>query len=722
MKLSRSLIIGLLIVVLVAIVAVIGRTWHGSSDAGQPASTELSADANYQQGIRYLSGDDGTRNVVLAQHFLTQAAEGGFEPAQYTLAKLYWLGDEGLPPDRVQSERLRDELLKKGSTLGAKIAFLQYDVPADYAMDTQKVMMLAVEAASKGQGDAASLILSRKFLGRSLYLSDEDELFWIKKAIPLEDDSETQNDFQEMAAKLTSRLSDESLSRVNAMDDQVEAQHTFDLLKKYADAIGPLEPSDLLNEGWGQFTGERGIVNEPLAQYLMEEALRVAIISKNQYVEDLARNNLGVIFDNSVNPTVRNHRLAQVHLLDAYDSEYGPDNLLIDVYLGQVSLSPTQIKDLRKRYLDDMGIVHITERLPPLSKAIKKDPKKVLALLAAYAKKTKDAQAVDTVLTYIEDNPESFPLSDTVEWYRLYSELSSIPLNQLERYRRVETILAGHYVKDYPKLNEVIPTLFHLGGSGTQLVIQEEQRGQGLPSSASTAGPQEKRALYALVIGNSHYVGSELKNSLNDAVAVSDRLKSLGFDVTLVKDGSRGALVESLMDFSRKAQNADVTVLYYSGHGSQIGGVNYLLPVDIDLRGVSDVAALSGISLNDILIRNIPGNTRLVFLDACRTSPFKQALVRGPSDGLAPVNVPKGTLISFATRDGGVTLDGGSDDHSPYTRALLRHFGDDQDIALVLREVRDEVFNASKGQQEPWEYGALSGGQVILSKLSTIHH
>ena len=417
MKLSRSLIIGLLIVVLVAIVAVIGRTWHGSSDAGQPASTELSADANYQQGIRHLSGDDGTRNVVLARHFLNQAAEGGFEPAQYELAKLYWLGDEGVPPGRVQSERLRDELLKKGNTLGAKIAFLQYDVPADYAMDTQKVMLVAVEAASKGQRDAASLILSRKFLGRSLYLSDEDELFWIKKAIPLEDDAETQNDFQEMAATLTARLSDEALNRVSAMDDQVESKHTFDILKKYSDAIGPLEPSDLLNEGWGQFTGERGTVNEPLAQYLMEEALRVAIIAKNQYVEDLARNNLGVIFENSVNPNVRNHRLAEVHLLDAYDSEYGPDNLLTDVYLGKSSLSRNQIKDLRKRYLDDMGTGHITERLPPLSKAIRKDPKKVFALLSSYAKKTKDARAVDTVLTYIEDNPESFPLSDTVEWY-----------------------------------------------------------------------------------------------------------------------------------------------------------------------------------------------------------------------------------------------------------------------------------------------------------------
>jgi uncharacterized caspase-like protein len=85
---------------------------------------------------------------------------------------------------------------------------------------------------------------------------------------------------------------------------------------------------------------------------------------------------------------------------------------------------------------------------------------------------------------------------------------------------------------------------------------------------------------------------------------------------------------------------------------------------------------------------------------------------------LAPMNVPRGTLISFATKDGGVAFDGVGGQNSPYTRSLAASIGDKEDIAILLRNVRDDVLKATQGKQEPWEYGSLSGGKLVLSDIA----
>ena len=113
----------------------------------------------------------------------------------------------------------------------------------------------------------------------------------------------------------------------------------------------------------------------------------------------------------------------------------------------------------------------------------------------------------------------------------------------------------------------------------------------------------------------------------------------------------------------------------------------------------------------------MPGKTNLFFLDACRSSPFKTATTRGASDGLAPVNAPRGTLISFATKDGSVAFDSVGGNNSPYSISLAKNLDANEDISIVLRQVRDEVMLLTKNKQEPWEYGALSGGKIIISKL-----
>ncbi|MEY4711237.1 MAG: hypothetical protein RIS88_687 [Pseudomonadota bacterium] len=232
----------------------------------------------------------------------------------------------------------------------------------------------------------------------------------------------------------------------------------------------------------------------------------------------------------------------------------------------------------------------------------------------------------------------------------------------------------------------------------------------------SDAGSSRVEA-HALVIGNANYPGSaRLANPINDARAIELKLSQLGFRVTRIEDGDRDTLVQGLSQFQHKAASSAVTVLYYSGHGMQLDGMNYLMPVNIDINKPATLK-LQALPIETIIDTYLPGRTRVVFLDACRDNPVMTASVRGFRRGLAPMQVPTGTLIAYATRDGGVAEDGAGR-HSPYTQAVLDLIGEPEDISLVLRKVRDRVMRETGGRQQPWEYGSLSGGSLVFSRLN----
>ena len=231
-----------------------------------------------------------------------------------------------------------------------------------------------------------------------------------------------------------------------------------------------------------------------------------------------------------------------------------------------------------------------------------------------------------------------------------------------------------------------------------------------------TAPIGPRLSVHAIVIGNGAYQGSgQLDNPINDARAISAKLKSMGFKVTTIENADRTKLVSSLVKFSASAVDSDLTLFFYAGHGVQISGKNYMLPTDTNLNQIGGVE-LHGISLNSVVDRFLPGKTKLVFLDACRDNPLLQVASRSVSRGLAPISVSQGTLISYATKDGSVAADG-SGKNSPFTKALLQHIDSPDDIAVVLRRVRDQVMRETGGQQQPWEYGSLSGGSLILSAI-----
>lgn len=240
-----------------------------------------------------------------------------------------------------------------------------------------------------------------------------------------------------------------------------------------------------------------------------------------------------------------------------------------------------------------------------------------------------------------------------------------------------------------------------------------------IPAASPTTATAPVTEAHALVIGNAAYPGSaRLANPLNDARGMARKLSDLGFKVTLIENTDRMSLIRELDRFQSSASQSQVTVLYYSGHGMQIDGVNYLLPTDIDPAQPSTLR-LQGVPISNVIDGYLPGRTRVVFLDACRDNPAVTAQTRGARRGLAPIDAPQGTLIAYATRDGGVAEDG-TGKHSPFTQALLDLIAEPEDISLVLRKVRDRVMTATGGRQQPWEYGSLSGGSLVFSRLKPV--
>lgn len=236
--------------------------------------------------------------------------------------------------------------------------------------------------------------------------------------------------------------------------------------------------------------------------------------------------------------------------------------------------------------------------------------------------------------------------------------------------------------------------------------------------TAAPARPAQRAR--ALVIGNSRYqqLGT-LANPKRDAEAIAAKLQSFGIAVDLHLDVDRQRLVRALAAFQAGAAGYDINLLFYAGHGLQVGGINYIVPVDMQTEGATvGTVKLNGVSLDDAL-DYLPAPTRVVFLDACRDNPIARSLRStrsGTGTGLAPVSSVSGTLLSYATRDG-ATAEDGAGGNSPYTTALLQHLDREEDIALVLRRVRQAVLQATSQRQEPWEYGSLVGEQLVLSRL-----
>ena len=232
-----------------------------------------------------------------------------------------------------------------------------------------------------------------------------------------------------------------------------------------------------------------------------------------------------------------------------------------------------------------------------------------------------------------------------------------------------------------------------------------------LAASASVALARQ----VALVVGNSSYAHiGRLPNPENDAVDLSAALRRLGFEVTTELDADRVELTEALRAFTRQSAGADVSLVFYAGHGLEMDGVNYLVPVDARLERDVDVR-YETVTLDDLLVSTVGARLRLVILDACRNNPLARSMQRtvasrsvsGGSFGQLDEDLlGDETLVAYAAAAGTTAADG-KGRNSPYTSALLAHLDEPLEILTLFRRVRARVLEATNGEQRPHEYQSL---------------
>ncbi|QPF82887.1 caspase family protein [Bradyrhizobium genosp. L] len=226
----------------------------------------------------------------------------------------------------------------------------------------------------------------------------------------------------------------------------------------------------------------------------------------------------------------------------------------------------------------------------------------------------------------------------------------------------------------------------------------------------------------ALVIGNSAYKSAPtLSNTISDATAIAGLLKSSGFEVVISRnDLGVVDFKRAVREFLLTAENADVAVVYYAGHGVEIGGTNYLIPVDAKLSRDYDIDD-EAVALDRLIWALQPvRRLRLILLDACRDNPFptrvrSAGLRSNMKGGLGKLeDVSADTLVAYAAKAGSVSYDGDGV-NSPYATALLRHLTEPGvDIRIALGRVRDDVISMTGGRQEPFIYGSLGGATISL--------
>jgi tetratricopeptide (TPR) repeat protein len=250
----------------------------------------------------------------------------------------------------------------------------------------------------------------------------------------------------------------------------------------------------------------------------------------------------------------------------------------------------------------------------------------------------------------------------------------------------------------------------------TALTLAEQRQATSAAPASPLSVPDTAGRRIALVIGNSAYSAvPALANPLRDTQLLAAVLRNTGFEtVELVSDLGRARLVEALGAFAREARQADWAVVYFAGHGIEIGGINYLLPIDARLETDRDVQ-FEAISLDQVLTA-VEGarKLRIVMLDACRNNPFIARMrattaTRAVSRGLAPMEPASGTLVVYAAKHGQTALDGGTE-NSPFAAALAKNLRTPGiEINKLFRIVRDDVMEATGGLQEPFTYGSLPG-------------
>ncbi|MEN3333740.1 MAG: hypothetical protein V7641_3105 [Blastocatellia bacterium] len=237
----------------------------------------------------------------------------------------------------------------------------------------------------------------------------------------------------------------------------------------------------------------------------------------------------------------------------------------------------------------------------------------------------------------------------------------------------------------------------------------------------TTQKVQQKELRIALVIGNSAYNDAPLRNPVNDARDMAQALRDVGFEVIYGENLSQNDLKRSIRAFGDKIHNGGIGLFYYAGHGIQVNGVNYLVPVGATITKEEE-AEYESVDVGFVLaqMENAKNRLNIVILDACRNNPFARSF-RSTKSGLASIDAPSGTLIAYATAPGSVASDGDGR-NGLYTQELLRQIRTASlSIEQIFKQVRVAVRDKTQGKQIPWESSSLTGDFRFSSMKESVN-
>lgn len=272
------------------------------------------------------------------------------------------------------------------------------------------------------------------------------------------------------------------------------------------------------------------------------------------------------------------------------------------------------------------------------------------------------------------------------------------------------------------KINGLWIVALGLAAAASYAAVSAVKPGAAPPAEATrglkgavmvTKGDPSRRV--ALVVGNARYAKRPLANSVKDAESIAAALASLGFEVVRVTDAGRTQMVRALDEFKGKVAGAGVGLFYFAGHGIQMDGRNYLIPVDADMAS-EDQVKYNTIRLDDVLdnLAAAAPRVKIVVLDACRDNPFERSRSAGGGGLAAVTDAPEGTLIAFATSPGRVAQDGKPGQNGLYTGHLLDALKQPGlRIEEVFKVTRAAVAQSSGGRQLPWETTSLVGTLIL---------
>lgn len=269
-----------------------------------------------------------------------------------------------------------------------------------------------------------------------------------------------------------------------------------------------------------------------------------------------------------------------------------------------------------------------------------------------------------------------------------------------------------------PAVAQISPRLIETANA-TSSVSPGAVRSASLQSKGPVLAGSAKERRLALVIGNSNYESVKaLPNPANDAKAVAQLLNTAGFEVVMAFDLDRDTLRQVVSEFGARITEAgpdSAALVYYAGHGLQVDGENFLVPVDAKVEKEADVVDQT-VRLADVMqaLETAPSRVRIVILDACRNNPFS-ALGDASGKGLAIVDAPAGSIVAYATAPGTEAFDGAGQ-HSPYTAAFIKSVKQPGlPIEQLFKRVRVLVADATDARQMPWESSSLTGDFVFFT-------